>query len=360
LRPDFAELARHLPELYPDHGGQAMRSDRPLLVPSRDVTVTWTVQPQAGGAASEMTESYSATLTKKRDDFGPDIYWITDLDQDRISVVLGQRQMVYAGSAALRLGTVLPNETAFWRGQTETAMGVRCTNWHIAAPDGYQADACMTDDGVPLHLADHVRRLSATKVVYGKLDPQLFAVPAAFQRIDIPPLGPTHDATVTYRGENIASDQLREDVFARQATVHIAATMRAVRFEANDSAYELVDDVAHRVTHVDTAGRTYRQEPLAGDRPALLYLYGWPIRRVGKFTFSRGDATMIAGVSCTTWHVSDADNAPRFDACISDDGLVLRLAGAVKPGEAMEATSVRYGPPPASLFTVPADFREQK
>lgn len=361
-----------LPDLSPDSGAkppaeplvqQDTRSDKPLLVPTRDVAVTWTVQPIAGGSPIELTENFSVTQAKKRDNFPGGNYWITDLAQDRIQIVFPARRLFYATSGALRFSTPLPKETSFQRGPTDTIAGVSCTQWHITAVDGYRADACLTDDGVPLRLADDVRLTVAMKVDYGPQATSLFTVPADFAKTDLPPLGPLHDATISYRGERADTDQLQEDLFARNTTVSMAASRRLARFDSKGAAdYLIVDDAMRRVTHLSPTQKAYRTERLANaDRPALLFLYGWPLKIAGRAKFTRDSETTIAGLACTTWHVRDISDNPWFDVCVSDDGLVLRFAGTrTKDAAAIEAVDVLYGAPPASLFSVPADFQETK
>jgi hypothetical protein len=71
--------------------------------------------------------------------------------------------------------------------------------------------------------------------------------------------------------------------------------------------------------------------------------------------FKRQGTDTVAGVNCTQWLIT-AYGKPG-SACVTDDGVVLRIARTEpKPG-AMEAYAVAYGSQPDDVFSVPLDFK---
>jgi hypothetical protein len=74
-------------------------------------------------------------------------------------------------------------------------------------------------------------------------------------------------------------------------------------------------------------------------------------------TISRKGNDTVVGLSCSVYDiVHDGDQG---EACITDDGLVLRSrSGAAGGPHTMEAVKVTYAPQPASLFVPPADFQK--
>jgi hypothetical protein len=66
---------------------------------------------------------------------------------------------------------------------------------------------------------------------------------------------------------------------------------------------------------------------------------------------------IVAGNSCTQWHAKTNEGSGNLR--VTDDGVVLRARDCDQEHRSdLEATSIIYGPRPASVFTPPEDFRK--
>lgn len=74
-------------------------------------------------------------------------------------------------------------------------------------------------------------------------------------------------------------------------------------------------------------------------------------------TAARAGTDSVDGYGCTVWKLTGPQGVG--EACITQDGLVLRAQGnAGQQGAGrLEATSVTYAPQPPSLFTPPPGFQ---
>jgi hypothetical protein len=164
----------------------------PRLVPTHDVTITYTLTPEsrppititaaiaAGGRLLHVTsEDLPTTILVNR-------------DTERAAILLP----ILRAYADVKIGRYDPEHTilrgaAFTRAGARTIAGHRCTDWRATSPDG-QATACITPDGVILRGEAGSGRhgplgaIIARRVTYGPLDPALFQIPANFQKSPIP------------------------------------------------------------------------------------------------------------------------------------------------------------------------------
>jgi hypothetical protein len=176
----FAALAGLLPLM-------AQADVRPLLAPTRDVTVEYEVSPegrvpvgirvaiQAGGARLRITSPELPTT------------FLVDRPAGEASILL---PMLRAYSD-VKIGQYDP-ERSILRGAHFARTGHRhlaghdCTIWHADSAEG-SAEACITDDGVILRgTASSARRgelgaITALRVSYGALPADDFAIPPDFQ-----------------------------------------------------------------------------------------------------------------------------------------------------------------------------------
>ena len=158
----------------------------PLLAPTRDVVVDYTVHPrdhadlavqvsvQAGGTHLRITSADLPTA------------FVVDRPA-RVATILLPFLKLYA---TVGIGQYDPQETVlrgarFERHGRAVVAGHGCTDWTAASARG-QAAACITDDGVILRgtAADAHGRLGtvqATRVQYGALPPELFGRPADYR-----------------------------------------------------------------------------------------------------------------------------------------------------------------------------------
>ena len=165
----------------------------PLLAPTRDVVVDYTVHPrdhadlavqvsvQAGGAHLRVTSADLPTA------------FVVDRPAHVATILLPFLKLY----ATLGIGQYDPQETVlrgarFERHGHSVVAGYGCTDWTAASPRG-QAAACITDDGVILRgtAADAHGRLGAVQAInvqYGPLSPELFRRPADYRNAGTLPI----------------------------------------------------------------------------------------------------------------------------------------------------------------------------
>jgi hypothetical protein len=166
----------------------------PRLVPTRDVTVTYSVHPR-DHAPLEVRVSIEAGGEKLRitaEDL-PTAFLVNR--RDHLATILLPMLKMFT---TVKIGNVDPEQTVlrnaqFERHGRETVAGRGCTDWTASSNDG-QASACITDDGVILRgqAADRHGELGtvlASTVQYGELSPELFERPAGFSDAGPLPIG---------------------------------------------------------------------------------------------------------------------------------------------------------------------------
>lgn len=340
------EPAPAAPEPAPAAPARPQASAGPNFSPTRDVTVEYQTRAAESGKTGAVTEYFSSELGRKRVEFGSG-HWLIDDRTHRVFVVAPQLQTVIETSGARELPLVFPPGSKSKRqGPCDTIAGLASTNWRMTAPDGYWSDVCVTDDGLVLRIYDDVQTTEAAKVSFGPLDPKMFAPPANWRRVEAPPLGPTRDALVTYK--------LPPGAPAAEMKVSLSFAKSEIRWEEGEVFY-IYDLRRLQAFEVSPQAKTYMTLPPARTTERVGWTYAWPLdllRRQVAFT-RVGDAA-IAGVACANWHIVEGSRS-NFDACIADDGLMLRLASN---GKTIEAANVVYAP--QTDFGWPLDYRETK
>jgi len=174
----------------------------------------------------------------------------------------------------------------------------------------------------------------------------LAALPAAAQNRPI--LRPTHDLAVVYRVQATGPNGQSE---TRMVRMFWTSQGTRLRLETDGQpGFGLVDYATGRMTMVMLPQKAYAEVTFDADHaPGLNIPTGAVIDRSGSAT--------VAGTPCTEWTLRGPQGGGT--ACITNDGLVLRVSGPA-PGQApaMEAVSVAYGPQPASLFTLPSGLHQ--
>jgi hypothetical protein len=173
------------------------------------------------------------------------------------------------------------------------------------------------------------------------------AMPALAQ--DKPPAQPTRDVTVEYR--LLDSDSPTSSVRERPLKVYWAKGGAHMRIEmADERSYVLLDRDARRMSLVLLDQRGYVETPYDPQRPT-----GFTVPP--GIALVRGRNDVVAGNPCTLWHAKGDQGGGSL--CVTDDGVVLRAQGYDEQHRGdLEATSIIYGPQPASVFAPPADFRK--
>ncbi len=179
--------------------GTASAQDRPLLQPSRDVTVTYRVEGAAasaipGGIDGPLRLSWDAAHQRLRAEAeGRPQAVLLDLpnhtatmldDVTRAAVALPVRErdlqpLTLAGAQLIRRGA-------------GNVAGMACTNWDVDSKRG-AGTVCLTADGVALRADGAVDgqkgSFTATSVRYGEVAPRLFTTPPGYFALDLAGLG---------------------------------------------------------------------------------------------------------------------------------------------------------------------------
>ncbi len=162
-------------------------ADRPRLLPSRDVDVTYRASgigaPPGDKGLEQRVRWQAASRIMRIDPPTPGLFVIIDYVARRMSVVRDANRSVIematpADTTALAGN---PGTGDYLRRGEETVAGLSCTDWETHDRDGRQALVCITADGVMLR-ADVAggTAVSAVSVQYAQQDPAIFNVPADY------------------------------------------------------------------------------------------------------------------------------------------------------------------------------------
>ncbi|WP_043361127.1 DUF4412 domain-containing protein [Belnapia sp. F-4-1] len=171
----------------------AMAQERPPLMPTRDVSVTYRV---AGGqAGQEMRMAWRVADQKLRVDMPGGMGWsVMDQRAKTMFVVMEQQRMIMQmplnnGPGGVSIPTQPPETAKFTRGGTATVAGQSCTLWRYEN-QGATGESCMTTDGVMLRSTGTVNgqtaSMEATEVNYGPQDAARFTAPSGYQQMQMP------------------------------------------------------------------------------------------------------------------------------------------------------------------------------
>ena len=171
----------------------ALAQDRPVMIPTRDVSVAYRVATEP---PADLRMSWLVAEQKLRVDMPGGIGWsLVDQRTQKMSMVMEQQRLVMelptGGAGGINLPTQPPDTARFTRAGTATVAGLGCTVWRYedSATKG-KGEACLTADGVMLRsTGTHQGKtgtLEATEVTYGPQDPARFQVPAGYQAMPVP------------------------------------------------------------------------------------------------------------------------------------------------------------------------------
>lgn len=171
---------------------------------------------------------------------------------------------------------------------------------------------------------------------------QAGAQPGAQAGADRPPMTPSREASVLYR-------MTAAGVVPTEVRITTRAGGSPMRIDLPDGTYMLVDQAARRLALV------VPNEQMVLDAP---YEIGPQAQFVlnDRMRFTRRSPDTVATIRCTNWDV--VVDKGRGTMCISDDGIILRIAGQDQAGRRslIEAVSVSFTPAPAAEFVTPPDF----
>lgn len=178
MKPALAALACLLaaPALAPA-AAPAFAQDRPPVLPTRDVDVTY--RSEQAGKVLEQRSRFSAVAQRMRVDAPtPGVYTIMDYRSHVMAFVSD------ADRAALETSTPPAAPPAYERRGADQVAGLPCTEWEVHDSSGRPALTCFTADGVMLRARRGATVLAvATSVAYAPLDPALFKVPPGYERV---------------------------------------------------------------------------------------------------------------------------------------------------------------------------------
>lgn len=168
----------------------AAAQDRPPLFPSKDVTVNYRILGREGGQAVTISQAAGAGMMRV-DNPQMGGFALMDTASGRATFVMTQMRTYMEmppGQLPIHAGSA-DKDAKFTRKGTETIAGVACTVWDMTSSQG-EATTCVSADGVMLRVRTRSGDgMEATKVTFAALPKDSFAVPAGFQKMDMPGMG---------------------------------------------------------------------------------------------------------------------------------------------------------------------------
>jgi hypothetical protein len=175
-------------------GSPARAEERPVLLPTRDVAVTYrTTSGQHAG--TELRVAWLAAEQKLRVEPPTTQGWgVLDVRKQRLTMVHAGTKSVLEFPAdalpgGLTLPTLPPEHARFTRAGSARIAGLPCTLWRF--DDGKaKGEACLTEDGVMLRGSGkgggQSGAVEATKVSFGRQDPAGFRPPVEYHALQLP------------------------------------------------------------------------------------------------------------------------------------------------------------------------------
>lgn len=169
----------------------AWAQDRPATTPTRDVDVLY--RALAAGRPVEQRSRFAVSAQKVRIDTpSPGLYLIVDRAARTMEMVSdaehGVLEMPYDPASTVGGFASHPGVApGFARAGTDLVAGQDCTEWQTTDSAGRPVTACFTADGVLLRArVGPTVLVEATRVVYGPIEPSVFAVPPGYKRAAAP------------------------------------------------------------------------------------------------------------------------------------------------------------------------------
>ena len=166
---------------------------------------------------------------------------------------------------------------------------------------------------------------------------------------DTPNLRPIRDVVVEY--QLMDADSPNDTPRERGVTVNWAKGGARMRVQMEgERTYVVLNRDGDRMMMVLLDEHAYVDQPFD------------PRRQIGfsaptDAPMVRGDGDVVAGNSCTLWHAKLGFGDSSL--CITEDGVLLSAKGYNLDHRGdLVATSVTYGPQPATVFDPPAGFRK--
>jgi hypothetical protein len=187
----FAVALAPLLTMLPSLAVPALAQQAPMLLPSRDVAVTF----RLSGGERQPGDIHAAWLSSQRvlrvDNASAPGWLVVQQPTQRAFMVMEGQRLVMRLPPAPEIAMLLDRPEAQGRvtrlGRRSIA-GIACTDWQIERRDGKGGTACLTPDGVLLRAQQTGRRevLEATQVRYGPQDPARFQLPQGYPQLQLP------------------------------------------------------------------------------------------------------------------------------------------------------------------------------
>jgi hypothetical protein len=174
------------------------------------------------------------------------------------------------------------------------------------------------------------------------------------QQADHPLPLPKSEVAVIYRVDNGPADTPRKlqitysDVGERVRVDYFRWVEAKVPYLTR-----IFDHPANRLITIYPERKTYAERAI-GDAGNLgtFFRENTIFRRLGN--------SVIANAQCTEWGVEvPGKGEPGDAACVTDDGIALRIASASPSFVSLTAIAIHYGSPPQSFFDPPVGFRRE-
>lgn len=170
----------------------AMAQQKPLDVPTRDVTATYRLEGGPPGAGQQtMTMAYQVAGEKMRIGQANQGFTIMDGQARRTYVVNIPQRAYFEVPYDPADRSFIPPGMTFTRGGTDTVAGLTCTIWQTREAN-QTSSACITADGLMLRAEEpgpngQTQKIAATSVQYGPPPAGTFRVPAGYKQVQPPP-----------------------------------------------------------------------------------------------------------------------------------------------------------------------------
>ena len=171
------------------------------------------------------------------------------------------------------------------------------------------------------------------------------------QQGDRPLLLPKSDVAVIYRFDHVGIN----DYHKWQMTYADGGQkVRLDYFRWTEAKFPYLSTIYDRTTdrfiNIRPESKTYTEQPIGNtDNPGQFLKAGMNMTRQGT--------SVVAFATCTDWNVQFADTDEQDRACVTEDGIVLRIVPSKSNVASMTATLIHYGSPPDGIFEPPENFK---
>ena len=168
----------------PATGLRAQSPKQPLMLPARDVDVTYEII-HGGRALPQRMRWLAASRMLRIDPPVPDLFVIVDYERKRVSMIREKEHAVVDLAAPANFLTGLQSRLgSVVRQGEDRVLGLPCIEWGTKDLRNEPAEACITADGLLLRVKSKGQVvLTAANVQYGPQEPALFRIPDGYRHL---------------------------------------------------------------------------------------------------------------------------------------------------------------------------------